>query len=890
MIELYGEQQAHSENLLRSLRENRVAVDKGKTGTGKTYCAAWTVAQLGQPVAVICPVAVIPVWDRVLLLAGVHAQFVINYEKLRNGSTPFGKFDFKRWVWDEVIAKDSVFIFDEAHRVKGRDTLNARIAAACKQYWTILLSATLAKDPTEMRALGYLTGLHAWTNHYKWCLRNGCWKAPFGGLHFKSGTAEAQLLKLNHALFPKFGGGLSRADLGDLFKKNTVTIEAYNLNDGGKIQSAYEATERELASVMADVKNAIELQPLTMTIYVKMRQEVEKLKIPALCAMTEDLVEEGNSVVIGVNFRETLKELCKKLKCPGIYGGQNAVEREQVIQDFQSDKTCVLVVNIQAGGVGISLHDLHGNHPRVSLISPPNSAVDLIQFLGRIDRVGSKTDSIQKLIFAAGSVEEEICARVQLYAGRIELLSDGDLAVDFHGKPLVRKKSSEFISQKENIVPCQVTGTPLSSRRASSPELVAAPQMKTETSNATTSADVPSYNPPSKSPGLRDVDFGSGSSFSISTSCVPVVDPPRQHARLSPSSLKNKAICPGFINDPDSDKKHANRGTLGHKAVEMDDPGLAGEDMVLRAGVIACIKYKKQLITRAGPKSQIYQEVKLPYFDQYGFTDLIVIDTTHPADWSAELADWKFAYNFYVADAPQFWAYCVGIWDKWPIGRITVHVPHPFLGRADVEIFTREKHYSLFSGQIAAIMAKADKCDPADFRISEICAYCGFAGKCVKLAEIGRELADRYSGLEIALPSGTLHGSEVTDPNVFSSLLRAAPVVEKAAEGWRRAAMRLHNGGTEIPGYQLVKTGGRRSVASAKAAFGLLKEHFVPGMTAEAYLDYCTVAPTALDDIVAAAAPTRGKARAKEELAAHLEDADLLTQGVGGGYLKAVKK
>ena len=51
----------------------------------------------------------------------------------------------------------------------------------------------------------------------------------------------------------------------------------------------------------------------------------------------------------------------------------------------------------QAGGTGLSLHDVNGEHPRVSLISPSFSAIDLKQALGRIHRAGAKSPAVQKL-------------------------------------------------------------------------------------------------------------------------------------------------------------------------------------------------------------------------------------------------------------------------------------------------------------------------------------------------------------------------------------------------------------------------------------------------------------------------------------------------------------
>ena len=128
--------------------------------------------------------------------------------------------------------------------------------------------------------------------------------------------------------------------------------------------------------------------------------------------MAEDLIKEGNSVVIFVNFRETVDALTSKLKCGRIDGGQSADERQKIIDDFQQDKAYVVVANIAAGGTGLSLHDINGNRPRVSLICPTFNAKEYVQTLGRIFRNGAKSDSLQKILIAANSVEENVMTSI----------------------------------------------------------------------------------------------------------------------------------------------------------------------------------------------------------------------------------------------------------------------------------------------------------------------------------------------------------------------------------------------------------------------------------------------------------------------------------------------
>jgi SNF2 family DNA or RNA helicase len=145
---------------------------------------------------------------------------------------------------------------------------------------------------------------------------------------------------------------------------------------------------------------------------LRARQLTEVIKIPDIVSMAKDLKEQGNSVVIFVNFRDTVDILSKKLSCKRIEGGQTTVNRQKIIDRFQQDQDHILVVNISAGGTGLSLHDTIGNRPRVSLICPSYSAKEYAQTLGRIHRNGAKSDAVQKVLIAEGSIEESVIKSV----------------------------------------------------------------------------------------------------------------------------------------------------------------------------------------------------------------------------------------------------------------------------------------------------------------------------------------------------------------------------------------------------------------------------------------------------------------------------------------------
>jgi superfamily II DNA or RNA helicase len=159
----------------------------------------------------------------------------------------------------------------------------------------------------------------------------------------------------------------------------------------------------------------------------KIRQKIENFKIDTIVKLTFNYLKEGKNVAIFVNFTNTINELSKKLgtKCI-IYGNQTVAERSKNIEDFCSDKSRIIICNIQSGGSGISLHDTIGNYPRVSLISPTWSAQDLLQVLGRIHRATGKTDVVQNIIFCKNTIEENIGNVIKSKINNIRVLNDGN--------------------------------------------------------------------------------------------------------------------------------------------------------------------------------------------------------------------------------------------------------------------------------------------------------------------------------------------------------------------------------------------------------------------------------------------------------------------------------
>lgn len=414
MKTLFPKQKEAADFFLNNLRNNRNTLDTSSVGTGKTVVACHIAKELGVPVAVVCPKAVIPSWTRELAECGVDPIFVMNYEKLRTGRTKFlmksGK-KIMRWT----LPSNALVLVDEIHAAKGAYTQNAQIVISLVQqnYRVHGMSATAAENPAEMRALGYMLGLHSLNkpesglkSWYGWMMGNGCYQDDWG--KWMMSKSPQKLAAVKASMVDRVSR-LSVSDFPDSFKNNRVFVEPIVFSEQSKILKAFSDLNITPEIVQTYIENgSVENSEFAFVNLLRARQLAEAFKIKDIHEMAEQLIHEGNSVVVFVNFRETVESLSSLLQCPAIHGGQSTAERQKAIDDFQNDQETALVVNIAAGGTGISLHDVNGKRPRVSLICPTYNAKQHLQALGRIHRNGAKSDAVQKILVAADSIEEVV--------------------------------------------------------------------------------------------------------------------------------------------------------------------------------------------------------------------------------------------------------------------------------------------------------------------------------------------------------------------------------------------------------------------------------------------------------------------------------------------------
>lgn len=403
------------------------AFDASDTGVGKTYVALATCYIMGRNPGIICPKSIIPSWRKVCASFGLNPVFVANYEAVKTAKFQFGEFikDGKRERFAWNVPPLSLLIFDECQKAKTQRTANAKLLVGARNsnLPIICLSATAATSPVEMYALGYVLGLHNGKNYYEWASKYGVRASRFGFVF--SGKGDS-LKRLHAEIFPLHGNRIRIADLGNQFPETQITAQPYDTGNAKEIEGVYDEMFSELAELeVREGMSAAERRSNMLVVQLRARQKTELLKVPVFCQLAQDAVENGMQVAIFVNFIATLEAIAGRLKTKCIIkGGQSVEERQNSIEGFQMGSQQYIVSQIQSGGVGVSLHGKN----RLALISPTWSAIDLKQALGRVHRAGGDK-SIQKIVYAAETIEEDVCERVKVKLEMISAINDGDLAL-----------------------------------------------------------------------------------------------------------------------------------------------------------------------------------------------------------------------------------------------------------------------------------------------------------------------------------------------------------------------------------------------------------------------------------------------------------------------------
>ncbi|MCS7008540.1 MAG: helicase-related protein, partial [Chthoniobacterales bacterium] len=331
-----------------------------------------------------------------------------------------------------------VIIFDECHICGGDGTHNNKILKAARTGGAkiILISATVADKPTKLDAIGYALGLHDGSfNGFKKFLLSvgGRYNVTRYGTEWTF-NMDMACKSIRRLIFETRKGLRKVAEEIAEIPDNQIIVEFAELNGQTvKINEIYENLERRIQELQFESSSSIHI----LAEITKSLQAVELQKIAWLEDAIKNDIEEGMSVCVFMNYRESVETLSKALMKNGIEacvmtGETSTEERTKLVCEFQDDKKRVFISTTAAGGAGISLHDVRGQFPRISYIMPSFNSIHIKQALGRAGgRAGGKTKSITKIVFVKDTPEEKQGLALEQKINFIDSLNDGDLKQGF---------------------------------------------------------------------------------------------------------------------------------------------------------------------------------------------------------------------------------------------------------------------------------------------------------------------------------------------------------------------------------------------------------------------------------------------------------------------------
>lgn len=419
-------------HICSSLVCNGAAIDGSDTGIGKTYVAASVCRNMKMTPAVICRKAGISTWKKVLRSFGLNPLFIVNWEFAKSEKMIYtqkyrgvvsGKYAFK-WL---LPGKHILLIFDEAHMGNSDTSQNYALWTGAMDYYTLSISATFADKPRKLQGLFQILKIFKPHEFRQYLIRRSHFVNKYNEVEGLNDSMEMK--DFNKILYPRYGYRLSYndPDVKKFFPRGV--FRTVTLNIGNEQERRQNDLYQKLLLRIEEYKRAGK-SAQAMTANLRYRQATELLKVPVLIDTVKNYVYQNRSVLVFVNFKETLFALSKALRTRSlIYGGQESdgIFREEVISRFQKDREAVILLMAAAGGQSISLHDLNGKRPRISIITPTYNPIDLKQILGRTYRSGARTVPVMQLVYAANTIEEQVAENVSRKLANISALNDGDL-------------------------------------------------------------------------------------------------------------------------------------------------------------------------------------------------------------------------------------------------------------------------------------------------------------------------------------------------------------------------------------------------------------------------------------------------------------------------------
>lgn len=346
-------------------------------------------------------------------------------------------------------------ICDESHYLKSpaSDTLRSAAVkqiAKGREYILFLTGTPIMNRPKELiNQLDTLGRLDEFGGFWKFATRYSNYhQGQWGGVWDEwQSTSErnARLAELNDLLRKTtMIRRLKSEVLKELPPKQwaTVTLPLTNRKE-------YDAAADDIcawlaANVSQKAASAAELAEHLVRIE-RLKQLAVEGKLAGLREWVTDFLESGEKLVLFGWHVAVVEGLAREFGCAAITGSTSLADRQKAVDAFQTDPACkLLVANIQAGGVGITLHAASN----IAFCEFPWNPAQKAQAEDRIHRMGQTAEAVTIWdIVGADSIDEDIVALIAAKQDVITQAVDGT-ATDAADVNLLQELIKRLLAQR----------------------------------------------------------------------------------------------------------------------------------------------------------------------------------------------------------------------------------------------------------------------------------------------------------------------------------------------------------------------------------------------------------------------------------------------------------
>ena len=203
----------------------------------------------------------------------------------------------------------------------------------------------------------------------------------------------------------------------------------------------------ELRRIRSGVRNTAEASAERAEQLVRietLKSTAARGKLEEVSRWIEDFLESGEKLVVFGWHKEIVDSIAERFCAPKITGDTSMEARQEAVDRFQEDlETRLLVANIRAGGVGLTLTAASN----VAFLELGWTPGEHDQAEDRCHRIG-QTDSVTAwYLLAEGTIDEEIHALIEAKRSVVDAATEGDGAAA--GTSVVADLTERIRSRKE---------------------------------------------------------------------------------------------------------------------------------------------------------------------------------------------------------------------------------------------------------------------------------------------------------------------------------------------------------------------------------------------------------------------------------------------------------